>query len=224
MGPEDLRSQGVALVTGGGVEVVFDSMNLEPISLGIGLVIGLPIGFLIRRRRAQKAAQEAMRDLKTRLTSLHLRLERSQNELTATKGVVARLLEERQKNRGTGSEASGEASPLMVVLTDANTHQLAKVRGIGPKLAVTLASYGITDLNRLAEVSERDLAVIETSAPSLADRMVRERWKEQAIELLHDPDETPSDYSQLDEAQTDGYNFAKFRGPDQEQALNGSPS
>ena len=197
-------------------------MNLEPISLAIGLVIGLPIGFMIRRQRSKKAAQEGMRDLKTRLTSLHLRLERSQNELTATKGVVARLLEERNKTRDSGQDGSGEASPLMVVLTDVDTHQLAKVRGIGPKLAVTLASYGITDLARLAEVSDRDLAVIEASAPSLAERMVRERWKEQAIELLHDPDETPSDYSQIDEAQTDGYNFAKFRGPDQEQALNGS--
>jgi predicted flap endonuclease-1-like 5' DNA nuclease len=197
-------------------------MNLEPISLGIGLVIGLPIGFLIRRQRAKKAAQEGMRDLKTRLTSLHLRLERSQNELTATKGVVARLLEERQKSRDSGQDGPGDASPLMVVLTDVDTHQLAKVRGIGPKLAVTLASYGITDLAHLADVSERDLAVIETSAPSLAERMVRERWKEQAIELLHDPDETPGDYSQIDEAQTDGYNFAKFRGPDQEEAFNGS--
>jgi predicted flap endonuclease-1-like 5' DNA nuclease len=197
-------------------------MNLEPISLAIGLVIGLPIGFLIRRQRSKKVAQEAMRDLKTRLTSLHLRLERSQNELTATKGVVARLLEERNKTRDSGQDGSGEASPLMVVLTDVDTHQLAKVRGIGPKLAVTLASYGITDLARLAEVSDRDLAVIEASAPSLADRMVRERWKEQAIELLHDPDENPSDYSQIDEAQTEGYSFATFRGPDQEQALNGS--
>jgi predicted flap endonuclease-1-like 5' DNA nuclease len=197
-------------------------MNLEPISLAIGLVIGLLIGFLIRTQRSKKAAQEGMRDLKTRLTSLHLRLERSQNELTATKGVVARLLEERQKTRDRGQDGSGDASPLMVVLTDVDTHQLAKVRGIGPKLAVTLASYGITDLARLAEVSDRDLAVIEASAPSLAERMVRERWKEQAIELLHDPDETPGDYSQIDEAQTDGYNFAAFRGPDQEQALNGS--
>jgi predicted flap endonuclease-1-like 5' DNA nuclease len=197
-------------------------MNLEPISLAIGLVIGLPIGFLIRTQRSKKAAQEGMRDLKTRLTSLHLRLERSQNELTATKGVVARLLEERQKTRDSGQDGSGDASPLMVVLTDVDTHQLAKVRGIGPKLAVTLASYGITDLARLAEVSDRDLAVIEASAPSLAERMVRERWKEQAIELLHDPDESPGDYSQIDEAQTDGYSFAQFRGPDQEQALNGS--
>ena len=163
-----------------------------------------------------------MRDLKTRLTSLHLRLERSQNELTATKGVVARLLEERQKTRDTGQAGSEEASPLMVVLTDVDTHQLAKVRGIGPKLAVTLASYGITDLTRLAEVSERDLATIEESAPSLADRMVRERWKEQAIELLQEPDETPGDYSRIDEAQTDGHNFATFIGADQEQALNGS--
>ena len=197
-------------------------MNLEPISLGIGLVIGLPLGFLIRRQRAKKIAQEGMRDLKTRLTSLHLRLERSQNELTATKGVVARLLEERQKSRDSGQDGPGEASPLMVVLTDVDTHQLAKVRGIGPKLAVTLASYGITDLARLADVSERELAVIESSAPSLAERMVRERWKEQAIELLHGPDDAPIDYSQIDEAQTDGYSFANFIGPDQEQALNGS--
>lgn len=201
-------------------------MNLEPISLGIGLVIGLPIGLFIRRRRVQKAADQGMRDLKTRLTSLHLRLERSQNELTATKGVVAKLLDERQKTRDNWQEGSGQQSPLMIVLNDADTHQLSKVRGIGPKLAVTLASYGITDLERLAEVTERDLYVIEASAPTLAERMIRERWKEQAIQLLHDPDETPRDYSQMDESDTDSggdeYSFAKFRGKGPEQALNGS--
>lgn len=209
-----------------GREVVSHRMNLEPISLAIGLVIGLAVGLLIHSQRSKKAAQEGMRDLKTRLTSLHLRLERSQNELTATKGVVARLLEERQKVRANGQDDSGDDSgddsQLMLVLTDDDTHQLARVRGIGPKLAVTLASYGITDLARLAEVSDRDLAVIEASAPSLADRMVRERWKQQAIDLLYDPGETPGEYSRIDVAQTDGYNFGKFRGPDQEEALNGS--
>ena len=108
----------------------------------------------------------------------------------------------------------------MVVLNDVDTHQLAK--------SVASAQAGsdpgelrVTDL-ALAGVSERELAVIESSAPSLAERMVRERWKEQAIELLQGPDDAPIDYPQIDEAQTEGYSFANFIGPDQEQALNSS--
>jgi predicted flap endonuclease-1-like 5' DNA nuclease len=202
-------------------------MDLEPISVGIGLVIGIPIGLLIRRRRIEKAANNRMRDLKTRLTSLQLRFERSQNELAAAKGVVAKLLSDRQKTWDGREVRSRQEPELTVVLNDVDAaHQLSKVRGIGPKLAVTLARYGITDLEHLAEIDERELSMIEASAPTLAERLIRERWKEQAIELLQYPDQTPGEFSpreeQRSDPEADEYSWARFRGGDHEQAFNGS--
>ena len=212
-------------------------MNLEPMSLGIGLLIGLAVGLLIRRRRIEVAAQAAMRDLRARLTTVNLRLERTQNELVATKGVVAKLLEDRSKSRDQWQ--AGTESPLMVVLNDAEANQLSQIKGIGPKQALSLASYGITDLARLADVTERDLSIIEASAPNLAGRMIREQWKEQALAFLQGPqtrDETSRDepsrdepsrdeYSQEEESMTpaaDEYSWAKFRTPSPGRAASGS--
>jgi predicted flap endonuclease-1-like 5' DNA nuclease len=201
-------------------------MSLDFSSVGIGLLLGLAIGLFIKRRRIEVAARVEIRDVKTRLTSVIVRLERTQNELAATKGVVARLLDDRNKIRANW-EGAGADSELMVVLNDAaTTHQLSQVRGIGPKLAVTLASYGINDLERLADITERDLSVIEASAPLLAERMVRERWKEQALELLQGPNLTQEFYSQLQDGDTvpsaDEYSWARFRSPNQGRAVNGS--
>ena len=200
-------------------------MQLEPVSLVLGLVIGLVTGFSIRHRRAQAASEATIRDLKTRLTSVSLRHDRARTELAASKGVVAKLLEDRRGSRE-GSEV-GQESPLMVVLNDSGSHQLSKVRGIGPKVAVTLASYGINDLERLAEITERDLSFIEASAPSLAERIIREGWKEQAMELLQDPHPSRDRY-RTEESSTDSgadeYSWERFRSPNHEQASNGSSS
>ena len=200
-------------------------MQLEPVSLVIGLVIGLAAGFWIRNRRAQATASATIRDLKTQLTSVNLRHERAQTELASNKSVVAKLLDDR---RGSGDSAgTGQESPLMVVLNDSGSHQLSKVRGIGPKVALTLASYGINDLERLAGITERDLSFIEASAPSLAERIIREGWKEQAMELLQDPNPSGRSYEMKDsstDAGTEEYSRQSFRSPDHEQASNGSSS
>ena len=201
-------------------------MGLDLSSIGIGLLLGAAIGLFIKRRRIEVAARAEIRDVRTRLTSVIVRLERTQNELAATKGVVAKLLDDRNRNRAKW-EGAGAESELTVVLNDASsTHQLSQVRGIGPKLAVTLASYGINDLERLADINERDLSVIEASAPLLAERMVRERWKEQALELLQGPNLTHEVYFQLEDAEpapaAEEYSWSSFRTPNQGRATNGS--
>ena len=200
------------------------NMNLEPMSLLIGLVIGLLLGFLIRRHRTTKATQEAMRDLKTRLTSLNLRLEASQNELSASKSAVAKLLDEGHSGPADLKEAVGQQSPLMMLVERTDSHLLSKVTGIGPKLAVALASFGITDLERLADVNERDLSAIEATAPSLAERIVRENWKEQAMELLDAAGHSRGS-SQLEASETttgETQSWSRFRRPDADQTLNGT--
>jgi predicted flap endonuclease-1-like 5' DNA nuclease len=170
-------------------------MNLEPVSLAVGLLLGVPAGFYLRQLWLQNGNERAVRDLKTRLTSLNLRLERSQQDLAATKGVVAKLLAERQKARTTGLESPGQSAPLTIVLEKSDLHPLSTVRGIGPKMAVTLASFGINCLERLAELTDQDLSAIAAAAPALAERMARQRWKEQAVALLAHPATVPADFA-----------------------------
>jgi len=206
-------------------------MNIEPISLGIGLFLGLMVGLATYRRRTKGSANDGIRDYKTRLHSLNLRLERSQTELAATKSLVAKLLDERNRARDNGERVT--QSPLVVVLDDPDPHQLSSVKGIGPKLAVTLASYGITDLEKLAEVNETDLALIEATAPNLAERLVRERWKEQAIVLVNNPKPIPGQLGSTRAASKTGdivepegpdpdFSWSRFRNGGQERSLNGS--
>lgn len=170
-------------------------MDLEVVSLAIGLVLGLPSGFYLRHLWVRRANDQVVRDLKTRMRSVNLRLERSQHEVATAKAALAKLLAERQQERENWAKGAGDPTPLTVVLEQSDRHPLSTVRGIGPKMAVTLASYGINCLERLAELTEHDLNVIAASAPALAERMVRHRWKEQAIALLERPGSVSTDFA-----------------------------
>lgn len=161
-------------------------MNLDPLSLGIGLGLGLFVALLVLRVR-RSTPQVQVREFNTRITSLNLQLDRIKRELSDARVVVARLLDGQQKAAPEGKAIDSQLGDLAVVLTDSEPLNLTHVTGIGPRLAITLASYGITDLSRLASITDREVAVIESSAPALADRMTREKWQEQAIRILESP-------------------------------------
>lgn len=156
--------------------------SFDPLSLVIGVVVGVLAAFLAWKFRFSKD-RDQLRDLNTRLTSQSLQLDRARQELADTKAIVARLLTEREGNFTDGLHDDDEGLDS----TDSDPLRLTMVAGIGPKLAITLASYGVTDLIRLASLSEQQMTAIESSAPSLADRMNREGWKQQAIRLLEQP-------------------------------------
>lgn len=156
--------------------------SFDLVSLILGVAVGLVAAFAVWKLRLSKD-REQTRDLNTRLTSQSHQLDRARQELADMKAVVARL------RAGRGEYSTGDVHGFEEGLdsTDSDPLRLTMVAGIGPKLAITLASYGVTDLNRLASITEQQMTVIESSAPSLADRMTREGWKEQAIRLLELP-------------------------------------
>ena len=156
--------------------------SFDLVSLILGVAVGLVAAFAVWKLRLSKE-REQTRDLNTRLTSQSHQLNRARQELADMKAVVARL----RAGRGEYSAADMHGFEEGLDSTDSDPLRLTMVAGIGPKLAITLASYGVTDLNRLASISEQQMTVIESSAPSLADRMTREGWKEQAIRLLELP-------------------------------------
>jgi len=155
--------------------------SFDLVSMVIGVAVGVLAAFAAWKLHFS-TNREQTRDLNTRLTSQSHQLDRARQELADAKAVVARMLADRDEN----SIVDGQADEGFDS-TDSDPLRLTMVAGIGPKLAITLASYGVTDLIRLASLSEQQMTVIESSAPSLADRMTREGWKQQAIRLLELP-------------------------------------
>jgi predicted flap endonuclease-1-like 5' DNA nuclease len=156
--------------------------SFDLVSVVIGVAVGFLAAFAARKLRHSKDRAQT-RDFNTRLTSQSHQLDRARQELADTKAVVVRMLAERYENSPGGVHGADEGLDP----TDSDPLRLTMVAGIGPKLAITLASYGVTDLIRLASLSEQQMTVIESSAPSLADRMTREGWKQQAMRLLELP-------------------------------------
>jgi hypothetical protein len=178
--------------------------SFDLVSLILGMAVGLVAAFAVWKLRLSKD-REQTRDLNTRLTSQSHQLDRARQELADMKALVARL------RAGGGFEYSpGDVHGFDEGLdsTDSDPLRLTMVAGIGPKLAITLASYGVTDLNRLASITEQQMTVIESSAPSLADRMTREGWKEQAIRLLELPPESSPDGNA---ASIESFDWTSFR-------------
>jgi predicted flap endonuclease-1-like 5' DNA nuclease len=193
----------------------FAQFSFDLVSLVIGVAVGFLASFAVwKLRRSTDRAQT--RDLNTRLTSQSHQLDRTRQELADTKAVVAQLLAERYENSTGGVHGADEGFDS----TDSDPLRLTMVAGIGPKLAITLASYGVTDLIRLASLSEQQMTVIESSAPSLADRMTREGWKQQAIRLLELPPlESLPDSNET--ASIESFDWTSFRERSQPPA-NGS--
>jgi predicted flap endonuclease-1-like 5' DNA nuclease len=185
------------------VDAALPSFDL--LSLAIGVAIGVLSAFLAWKFRFS-TDREQMRDLNTRLTSQALQLDRARQELADSKAILARMLIERDENY-TGGFQDGEEG---LDPTDSDPLRLTMVAGIGPKLAITLASYGVTDLIRLASLSDQQMTAIESSAPSLADRMTREGWKQQAIRLLEQPAvESLPDSNEM--ASIESFDWTSFR-------------
>lgn len=178
--------------------------SFDLVSLIIGVAAGVFAAFAAWKMRSS-THREQTRDLNTRLTSQNNQLDRARQELADMKAVVARVLSEHGEDPTGGMHYFEQGDP-----TESDPLRLTMVAGIGPKLAITLASYGVTDLNRLASISDQEMTLIESSAPSLADRMTREGWKEQAIRLL----ELPPDQSLPDgnePASIEPFDWTTFR-------------
>ena len=178
-------------------------ISFDLVSLILGVAVGLAAAFAVWKLRLSKDRQQT-RDLNTRLTSQSHQLDRARQELADMKALVARLRAGRDEYSADDVHGFDEGLDS----TDSDPLRLTMVAGIGPKLAITLASYGVTDLNRLASITEQQMTVIESSSPSLADRMTREGWKEQAIRLLELPPESSPDGNA---ASIESFDWTSFR-------------
>ena len=61
--------------------------------------------------------------------------------------------------------------------------ELTRIKGLGPKLAATLADLGITRVEQIAALSPGTAAELDAKLGSFQGRMARDRWIEQATLL-----------------------------------------
>lgn len=57
---------------------------------------------------------------------------------------------------------------------------LTQIKGLGPKLAATLAERGITRIDQLAALGPEEEAALDAQLGTFSGRMARDRWVEQA--------------------------------------------
>ncbi len=96
-------------------------------------------------------------------------------QLPAGSSARKALLAERRKllaERGGGAAAAGGEGD-----------DLKRIKGIGPAIAAKLEAMGITRIAQIAALSAEDIARIESEL-GFKGRIARERWVEQARELM----------------------------------------
>ena len=147
---------------------MFGSGSVLPLMI-LSSFAGAIVGWLLAGLRGRTARSE-IRQLNTRLQSLLIDRDR--------------LAKEAEESNGAGTTERGALGNLFAVYESIDHANLRRVNGIGLKLAVVLAGEGVPDLHALAELTEERIADIASRHPLLADRVVRERWREQARHLL----------------------------------------
>lgn len=64
--------------------------------------------------------------------------------------------------------------------TPANTDDLSRIKGVGPKLVALLGELGVTTYAQIAAWSEADVERIDARLGRFAGRITRDQWIEQA--------------------------------------------
>lgn len=68
--------------------------------------------------------------------------------------------------------------------------ELTRIKGLGPKLAATLAELGVTRIDQIAAWTEKDIDRIDSQLGRFQGRIRRDAWIEQAKLLAAGDDET----------------------------------
>jgi predicted flap endonuclease-1-like 5' DNA nuclease len=114
------------------------------------------------------------------LTAQVIDLGLDRRRLEQDREEAIRELDQLLKELGTPAARSAKSNELIIRLDEDHGLDLERVKGIGPKTAVLLAAEGIVDLTTLIDLDEKRISEIAQRRPGIADRLVKERWQEQA--------------------------------------------
>jgi len=83
-------------------------------------------------------------------------------------------------------EAVPEAAPVVarpvpeIVSASSGGSELTQLKGLGPKLATTLAELGYTRIDQIADLTPAEADALDARLGAFQGRMARDRWIEQA--------------------------------------------
>lgn len=77
-------------------------------------------------------------------------------------------------------EQQAEAAAVPIATASAAADDLARIKGLGPKLQALLPTLGITTFAQIAALTEADLAELDGKLGAFAGRPARDGWVEQA--------------------------------------------
>lgn len=155
----------------------------------VGLIVGAFVGAAIGASAGWWVWGRSRRTLSNQVVNMYKRLTAADIERQRLKEELAAVTDARPSLDVDLREAATSNGPpshdMSVVLEELETQpDLKLIRGIGPKIAVLLAGEGITSLNRLASMTDSALYHLAIRLPTLAERIEKEGWREQASELL----------------------------------------
>lgn len=78
------------------------------------------------------------------------------------------------------SDAISAAAPARASRSEDFAADLTQIKGLGPKIAATLAERGITRVDQIAALSPAAAAELDGTLGTFQGRMARDRWVEQA--------------------------------------------
>ncbi len=79
-----------------------------------------------------------------------------------------------------GAVSDVPAEPVAEAPAATPATELTKIKGLGPKLAATLAERGITRIDQIAALTPAQAAELDATLGTFQGRMTRDRWIEQA--------------------------------------------
>jgi predicted flap endonuclease-1-like 5' DNA nuclease len=146
----------------------------------LGFLAGLLIGFLAWGLHL-KSTHRKLAELNTQIISLSLDRRRLAQDLDET---LKTLDETREALKHQNASTHNRSNQLVVMIEQNHQGDLERVKGIGPKTAMLLAAEGIVDLASLVNLDDESLAEIAKRRPLIAERLLREQWREQAASVL----------------------------------------
>ncbi|HEX5671960.1 MAG TPA: hypothetical protein VFY46_04480 [Acidimicrobiia bacterium] len=155
----------------------------------VGMIIGALLGVAMGVGAGWWVWGRSRRTLSNQVVNMYKRLTAADIERQRLKEELAAVNDARQSVdidlRAAVTSSGPPAHDMSVVLEELETQpDLELVKGIGPKIAVLLAGEGITSLNRLANMTDSALNHLSIRLPTVAERIEKEGWREQARELL----------------------------------------
>ncbi|MEL7448464.1 MAG: hypothetical protein AAFN78_04600 [Pseudomonadota bacterium] len=148
-----------------------------------------------RDKEQEQARSESDAGLAARLASAREQLGKMQTQMLERDQVIAAL--RRRLQNATAAAAQQELPidppvrqagpsdqpPWLLSQPDGKPDDLKRIYGIGPVLERTLNELGVFHFRQIAALSATDVAWLASRINSFPDRIIRDRWVEQAQEL-----------------------------------------